>query len=74
MLVLAAVLLLVNAVFNVVVWPAFYRRVARDPRARDATGRPTTFLRVHAVLIGVALLLAAASVVVGIVALATATR
>jgi len=64
-----ALLLLANAVFNVVVWPRFYRRVAADPRARDASGRPTTFLRVHAMLIGVALLLAAASAVLGVLAL-----
>lgn len=64
-----ALLLLANAVFNVVVWPRFYRRVATDSRARDASGRPTTFLRVHAMLIGVALLLAAASAVLGVLAL-----
>ena len=62
-------LLLVNAAFNVLVWPTFYRRVARDPRARDASGRPTRFLIVHAVLIGAALLLAAASAVGAIIAL-----
>lgn len=62
-------LLLVNAAFNVLVWPTFYRRVARDPRASDASGRPTRFLIVHAVLIGAALLLAAASAVVAIIAL-----
>lgn len=66
---LLAVLLLVNAAFNVLVWPTFYRRVAKDPRARDENGRPTRFLTVHAVLIGSALLLAAASAVVGIWAL-----
>jgi len=64
-----AVLLLVNAAFNVLVWPTFYRRVARDPRARDANGRPTRFLTVHAVLIGAALVLALASAVVAIWAL-----
>lgn len=69
MLVLLAVLLLVNAAYNVVVWPAFYRRVARDPRARDASGTATTFLRVHAVLVAIALLLAVASAVAGIAAL-----
>lgn len=69
MLVLLAVLLLVNAAYNVVVWPAFYRRVARDPRARDASGKATTFLRVHAVLVAIALLLAVASAVAGIAAL-----
>lgn len=72
MIVTLAVLLFVNAAFNVIVWPTFYRRVARDPRARDASGRPTTFLVVHAVLIGAALLLAVASVIAGIAALAGA--
>ncbi|GAB3273033.1 hypothetical protein B5M43_006945 [Microbacterium sp. MEC084] len=69
MTVLLATLLLANAVFNVLVWPTFLRRVARDPRARDTAGRPTRFLKVHVVLIGIALLLAAASAVAGIVAL-----
>ena len=69
MIVLLAALLLANAVFNVVVWPTFYRRVAKDPRARDAGGRPTRFLIVHAVLTGVALLLALASGIAAIVAL-----
>ncbi len=59
-------LLFANAVFNVVVWPTFYRRVARDPRARDAAGRPTRFLVVHAVLIWIALLLAAVSAAVAV--------
>lgn len=64
-----AILLILNGVFNVVVWPTFFRRVLKDPRARDSAGRPTRFLIVHAVIIGVALLLAAVSVVVGVVAL-----
>ena len=62
-------LLFLNALFNVVAWPRFYGRVAKDPRAHDVAGRPTRFLIVHAVLIGVALLLAAASAVAAIVAL-----
>jgi hypothetical protein len=66
---LLAVLLFLNAAFNVLVWPTFYRRVAKDPRARDANGRATRFLTVHIVLIAVALTLAAASVVAGIAAL-----
>ena len=61
-------LLIANALFNVLVWPTFFRRVSRDTRARDAQGRPTRFLVVHAVLIGVALLLAAASLVFGVLA------
>jgi hypothetical protein len=56
-----SVLLLVNAVFNVLVWPTFYRRIAKDTRAHDATGKPTRFLLVHAVLIGAALVLALVS-------------
>lgn len=69
-----AVLLLLNAVFNAVVWPQFYKRVSKDARARDSAGRPTTFLRVHAILIGIALLLAVLSAVAGILALAGAIQ
>jgi len=66
---LLAVLLFLNAAFNILVWPTFYRRVAKDPRARDAQGRATRFLAVHAVLIAIALTLAAASVIAGVAAL-----
>lgn len=75
-LVLAVALLLANAVFHLVTWPTFFRRVARDPRARDEAGRATAFLRVHAVLLAIALTLAAlsilAAVALGITAVATA--
>ncbi|MFB2582172.1 SCO4848 family membrane protein [Herbiconiux sp. P15] len=67
-----AVLLLVNAVWNAVVWPQFYRRVSRDARARDANGKATAFLKVHAVLIGISLLIALASLIAAIAALAGA--
>lgn len=66
MTVLLGILLLANALFNVIVWPRFYARVAKDTRARDAAGKPTAFLIVHAVLIGIALLLALVSAVAGI--------
>lgn len=69
MVIALAVLLFLNAAFNVLVWPRFYARVARDPRARDADGKATAFLRVHAVLIGIALVLALVSVLVGVAAL-----
>jgi hypothetical protein len=69
MTVFAAVVLLLNALFNVVAWPRFFQRVRRDARARDAAGRATPFLVVHAVLLGVALLLAALSLVAGILLL-----
>ncbi|MFL2001672.1 MULTISPECIES: SCO4848 family membrane protein [unclassified Microbacterium] len=68
---LLVVLLFVNAAFNVIVWPRFYMRVAKDPRARDAAGKPTTFLIVHAVLIALALVIALASVIAGVAALTT---
>ncbi|WP_449407239.1 SCO4848 family membrane protein [Microbacterium maritypicum] len=68
MIVLAVVLFL-NAAFNVLVWPRFYARVAKDPRARDAAGKATAFLKVHVVLIAIALVLALVSVLVGIAAL-----
>lgn len=67
-----ATLLLINAAFNVIVWPTFWRRVAKDPRARDAGGKPTRFLLVHAILIGSALVLALVSAIFGIIGLATA--
>ncbi|SDO61625.1 hypothetical protein SAMN04487848_1725 [Microbacterium sp. ru370.1] len=60
------VLLFANAVFNAVVWPRFYPRIAKDPRARDAAGKPTAFLIVHTVLIAIALVLALASVIAAI--------
>lgn len=61
-----AVLLLVGAAFSVIVWPAFLRRVAADPRARDAAGRPTRFLTVHVTLVAVAVVIAIAQAVVGV--------
>lgn len=61
-----SLVLLVTAVWNLIVWPPFLRRVRRDARSRDDAGRATTFLRVHAVLIGVSLALAIAVGVLGI--------
>ena len=69
MLVFAVILLFANALFNVIAWPRFYPRVAADPRARDADGRRTPFYTVHVVLIGSALVLAAASAIAGVLIL-----
>jgi hypothetical protein len=69
-----AILLLVNGVFNWIVWPPFYRRTAADPRARDAQGNATRFLKVHAILIGSALMLAIVSLVFGVLALLRVTN
>lgn len=66
---LLIVLLFANAVFNAVVWPRFYPRIVKDPRARDAAGKPTAFLIVHTVLIAIALVLALASVIAAIAAI-----
>lgn len=66
MTVFAGILLLLNAAFNVFCWPTFLKRVARDARARDEHGRPTRFLRVHQVLVAIAMVLAAASAVAGV--------
>lgn len=69
MTVFAAVVLFIGAVFNVVAWPRFFQRVAKDSRARDAAGKPTTFYTVHLVLLLIALAIAVASVVAGILLL-----
>jgi hypothetical protein len=68
-LVFAAVVLFVGALFNLVAWPRFFQRVAKDTRARDAAGRPTTFYRVHLVLLLIAMAITAASVIAGILLL-----
>jgi hypothetical protein len=68
-LVFAAVVLFIGAVFNVVTWPRFFQRVATDSRARDAAGKPTTFYTVHLVLLLIALAIAIASVIAGILLL-----
>lgn len=65
-----SLVLVVSALWNLLIWPRFLQRIRNDPRARDASGRPTAFLRVHVVLIGVSLLLA---VLVGVVGVLTLT-
>ena len=69
MTVFAAIVLFANAVFNAIAWPRFFARVRSDQRARDAAGRATPFLRVHAALLGVALVLALLSAVAGVLLL-----
>ncbi len=64
-----SLLLLLTAAWNLLIWPRFWQRVVKDPRARDERGRTTTFLRVHAVLIGVSLALALAVGVLGVLTL-----
>lgn len=69
MTVFAGIMLLVNAAYNLIVWPRFWKRVTADPRARDEAGRRTRFFTVHAVLIGAALLIAVVSAVAGVLLL-----
>ena len=68
--VLAALVLIVAGVWSLVVWPQFLRRVMKDPRARDATGKATRFLTVHVVLVSISMVLGAATAVIGILGLA----
>lgn len=63
-------LLIVTALWNLLIWPRFYQRIVKDDRSRDASGRPTTFLKVHTVLIGVSLALGLAVGVLGILTIA----
>ena len=67
----ALVMLALNVVFNIVVWPPFFLRVKADPRARDEQGNATRFLTVHYILIGTAFLLALVSAASLVVALIT---
>ncbi|MFZ4896224.1 SCO4848 family membrane protein [Plantibacter sp. Mn2098] len=69
MILALSILLLVNGVFNVVVWPQFLKRVARDERARDAAGKATPFLIVHVVLVTIALVVGLVSLVFGVLGL-----
>lgn len=62
----AAIILFLSAIFNIIAWPRFFKRVSADTRARDDAGKATAFYRVHEVLLAIALVLAVASVVAGI--------
>jgi MFS superfamily sulfate permease-like transporter len=64
-----SVLLIVAGLWNLLIWPQFLRRVVKDPRARDESGRATTFLTVHVVLVAVSMTLGVAVGIVGIAAL-----
>jgi hypothetical protein len=64
-----SVVLIISGVWSLAVWPPFLRRVMKDPRARDAAGRPTKFLTVHVVLVGVSMVLGAVTAGIGIAAL-----
>lgn len=70
--VFAGVLLLVHAAVNFFVWPPLlFRRIVRDPRARDDRGQATGYLRGHLVLILLSAVLGIFSVVVGLILILT---
>ena len=64
-----SVVLVATGVWNLVIWPRFWQRIAADPRSRDADGRATKFLTVHSVLIAISLALALAVGVLGVLSL-----
>lgn len=66
----AGVLLILGALFAAGTWPALFRRVAKDPRARDANGALTPFYKVHRLLVTVALTLAGFSLIAGVLVFA----
>jgi hypothetical protein len=61
-----SLVLIVTALWNLLIWPQFFKRIVKDDRSRDSAGKPTKFLKVHAVLIGVSLSLGLAVGVLGI--------
>lgn len=64
-----SIVLVASAAWSFLVWPQFWRRVIKDPRARDEQGRPTRFYTVHAAIIAVSLVLALLVGIVGLLSL-----
>lgn len=64
-----SILLFVNAAFHIATWPTFFRRVVKDPRARDDNGKVTPFFTVHLVIFTIAMVISLASILTGIAAL-----
>jgi hypothetical protein len=64
-----AVVLIVAGVWSLVVWPQFLKRVMKDPRARDASGKATRFLTVHVVLVTISMVLGLATAAIGVAGL-----
>ncbi|MBT2514057.1 SCO4848 family membrane protein [Arthrobacter sp. ISL-30] len=62
-------ILVIAGVWSLVVWPQFLRRVLKDPRAHDASGKATKFLTVHVVLVTISMVLGVATAGIGIAAL-----
>lgn len=58
--------LIIAGVWSLVVWPPFLRRVLKDPRAKDETGKYTRFLMVHFMLVTISMILGLATAVIGV--------
>lgn len=64
-----ALILILTGIWTIIVWPAFLRRILKDPRSRTATGSPTRFLTIHIMLVSTSIILGLATGVIGIRAL-----
>ncbi|MFJ4168876.1 SCO4848 family membrane protein [Paenarthrobacter sp. NPDC089714] len=64
-----AIILIVAGVWSLAVWPQFLKRVMKDPRARDASGKATRFLTVHVVLVTISMVLGLATAAIGVAGL-----
>lgn len=64
-----SLVLLLAGIWNIAIWPRFWQRIDKDPRSRDADGRPTRFRTVHAVLIVVSLAFGVAITLLGVLTL-----
>lgn len=64
-----SIVLVLAGLWTLIVWPPFLRRVLKDPRARDGSGRPTRFMTVHIMLVSTSMVLGLATAVIGVRAL-----
>ncbi|MGW9413276.1 SCO4848 family membrane protein [Arthrobacter cupressi] len=61
--------LVIAGAWSLAVWPQFLKRVMKDPRARDASGKATRFLTVHVVLVSISMVLGLATAAIGVAGL-----
>lgn len=61
-----ALVLILAGVWTLIVWPPFLRRILKDPRAKDESGRATRFMTVHLMLISTSMVLGLATAIIGI--------
>ena len=61
-----SLILILAGVWTLIVWPPFLRRVLKDPRSKDESGKATWFLKVHLMLISTSMILGLATLVIGV--------